>query len=332
MSPQRTRSEHSPSGIRQYVMTPPTFFAVEYAINPWMDPSSPSTPTRSLEQWQALRATSAELGHTVDLVDPVAGLPDMVFAANGGLVLDGPAIVARFKYLRASGRLPRTGLARRRAWRPPRARQRRPGRCAPAAARSSWPATVFAPACGRTARSPGSFGRRESASTGRPALLPPRHRADGARRRDRRLLPARLPTPSRAAAATVPRRRRGGQADAYVFGLNASRTAATWSCPPPPTGFAAQIAEVSASNRSTSTCCRIVQGRRIRQMLHAGGTSVTILDTVTRSTDARDRRRPTATSHTTTVRCRWSSVLPKASGSRTSRAGATWTSCRPIRP
>jgi N-dimethylarginine dimethylaminohydrolase len=32
------------------------------------------------------------------LVEPVSGLPDMVYAANGGLIINGQAIVARFKF------------------------------------------------------------------------------------------------------------------------------------------------------------------------------------------------------------------------------------------
>ena len=39
-SPQR-RSEPAPPALRHYAMTPPAFFTVEYAINPWMDPSYP---------------------------------------------------------------------------------------------------------------------------------------------------------------------------------------------------------------------------------------------------------------------------------------------------
>lgn len=84
--------------IRHYVMTPPTFFAVDYAINPWMDPTVPIDPHRALEQWEALRRTYKELGHTVELVEPIAGLPDMVYAANGGLVVGGHAVVARFAH------------------------------------------------------------------------------------------------------------------------------------------------------------------------------------------------------------------------------------------
>lgn len=84
--------------IRHYVMTPPTFFAVDYAINPWMDPATPVDVHRALDQWEALRRTYKELGHTVELMEPVAGLPDMVYAANGGVLVDGRAVVARFAY------------------------------------------------------------------------------------------------------------------------------------------------------------------------------------------------------------------------------------------
>jgi N-dimethylarginine dimethylaminohydrolase len=83
---------------RHYVMTPPRFFAVDYAINPWMDTSNPVDSTVALAQWQHLREIYLRLGHTVEVVDPVPGLPDMVYAANGGLILNGAAVIARFKY------------------------------------------------------------------------------------------------------------------------------------------------------------------------------------------------------------------------------------------
>ncbi|TDY09613.1 N-dimethylarginine dimethylaminohydrolase [Mycolicibacterium litorale] len=79
-------------------MTAPTFFSVEYAINPWMDPTTPVDTHRALDQWDALRRTYKELGHTVELVEPVAGLPDMVYAANGGVLVNGKAVVARFAH------------------------------------------------------------------------------------------------------------------------------------------------------------------------------------------------------------------------------------------
>jgi N-dimethylarginine dimethylaminohydrolase len=84
--------------IRHYAMTAPTFFAVEYAINPWMDTSTSVDTHVAMNQWEALRQTYKELGHTVELVEPIAGLPDMVYAANGGLIVNGKAVVARFAY------------------------------------------------------------------------------------------------------------------------------------------------------------------------------------------------------------------------------------------
>ena len=95
--PQRTAT------TRHYAMTPPTHFAVEYAINPWMDTSAPVDAHVAATQWEALRQTYLRLGHTVDLVEPVAGLPDMVYAANGGLIVNGTAIVARFKHPQRRG-------------------------------------------------------------------------------------------------------------------------------------------------------------------------------------------------------------------------------------
>jgi arginine dihydrolase len=91
------------SRIRHYAMTSPTFFAVEYAINPWMDTSATVDTHLALNQWETLRQTYKELGHTVELVEPVAGLPDMVYAANGGLVVNGKAVVARFAYPQRAG-------------------------------------------------------------------------------------------------------------------------------------------------------------------------------------------------------------------------------------
>ena len=88
---------------RHYVMAPPSYFAVEYVINPWMDTSTPVDPHRALHQWETLRQAYVALGHTVDLVPPVAGLPDLVYAANGGLVANGRAVVARFAYTERAG-------------------------------------------------------------------------------------------------------------------------------------------------------------------------------------------------------------------------------------
>lgn len=81
---------------RHYLMCPPTYFDVRYAINPWMDPAVPVDRDRALAQWSALVAAYAAAGHRVDLLDPVPGLPDMVVAANGATVVDGQVLGAEF--------------------------------------------------------------------------------------------------------------------------------------------------------------------------------------------------------------------------------------------
>ncbi len=83
---------------RHYLMCRPEHFTVSYAINPWMDPSVPVDRQLALRQWEALRGTYLDLGHRVDELPPVPGLPDMVFAANGATVLGGTVLGARFRH------------------------------------------------------------------------------------------------------------------------------------------------------------------------------------------------------------------------------------------
>ena len=82
---------------RRYLMCPPTYFDVSYSINPWMNPDKPVDRERAVAQWETLRDLYVRLGHTVELIDPLPGLPDMVFAANGATVIDGRVLVARFR-------------------------------------------------------------------------------------------------------------------------------------------------------------------------------------------------------------------------------------------
>lgn len=87
----------------EILMCPPTHFAVEYAINPWMDTTVPVDVARAVAQWEELRATYLRLGHDVRVAEPVPGLPDMVFAANAGVVHDGRVLVSRFTHAERQG-------------------------------------------------------------------------------------------------------------------------------------------------------------------------------------------------------------------------------------
>ncbi|HUS61372.1 MAG TPA: hypothetical protein VMY34_04185, partial [Acidimicrobiales bacterium] len=88
---------------RHYVMCTPSHFAVEYAINPWMDPNVPVDSERATAQWDVLRHAYLALGHRVDVIEPVAGQPDMVFAANGGLTVGGRTYGAKFRHSQREG-------------------------------------------------------------------------------------------------------------------------------------------------------------------------------------------------------------------------------------
>ena len=79
-------------------MCRPQFFTVSYRINPWMHPELPTDTSLAVSQWQTLYDSYIALGFDVHLIDAIEGLPDMVYAANGGFVLDGIAYGASFTY------------------------------------------------------------------------------------------------------------------------------------------------------------------------------------------------------------------------------------------
>jgi N-dimethylarginine dimethylaminohydrolase len=85
------------------LMCRPDHFGVVYAINPWMDPAEwqrgrQLLGMQSQRQWTGLYGTLARLGAAIELLPPVAGLPDLVFTANSAVVLDGTALLARFRH------------------------------------------------------------------------------------------------------------------------------------------------------------------------------------------------------------------------------------------
>ncbi len=83
------------------MMSAPDHFEVSYRINPWMEPGQWSVSAERLardarEGWTALKHTYERLGAAVEVQPPHRGLPDMVFTANAGLVLDRKVMLARF--------------------------------------------------------------------------------------------------------------------------------------------------------------------------------------------------------------------------------------------
>ena len=83
---------------RTILMCKPDFYTVSYRINPWMHPEDPTDTSKAVQQWQSLVDVYEGLGFDISYIDPIDGLPDMVYAANGGFVLDGIAYGAKFQY------------------------------------------------------------------------------------------------------------------------------------------------------------------------------------------------------------------------------------------
>jgi N-dimethylarginine dimethylaminohydrolase len=79
-------------------MCPPDYFGIEYEINPWMNVRVGSDHDRSRRQWNALYQAVRDLGAVVDLIEPVPGLPDLVFTANAGLVYEHLFISSHFRF------------------------------------------------------------------------------------------------------------------------------------------------------------------------------------------------------------------------------------------
>ncbi|MGW7072578.1 dimethylargininase [Streptomyces sp. NPDC054855] len=81
---------------RRYVMCEPRYFDVRYAINPWMNTAIPVNRALARDQWWTLVQTYRDHGHTVETLAPVESLPDMVFAANAAVVVDGRVFGSSF--------------------------------------------------------------------------------------------------------------------------------------------------------------------------------------------------------------------------------------------
>jgi len=91
-----------------YMLVEPSHFDVSYVINPWMEPgrwASDPAHYRAAAACgaAALAAALRAAGGVVALVAGVPGLPDLVFPANAGIVLDRRVLPARFAHAERRG-------------------------------------------------------------------------------------------------------------------------------------------------------------------------------------------------------------------------------------
>ena len=67
---------------KRVLLCPPQFFDVVDQKNPYMSGQSPVDHAKARRQWAALKSALERAGCAVEMIDPVSGLEDMVFAAN----------------------------------------------------------------------------------------------------------------------------------------------------------------------------------------------------------------------------------------------------------
>ena len=88
-------------------MCRPRYYTIAYEINPWMSVRRQAAHGRAVKQWLALYTTlTKRLKLRVRLLPPVAGLPDLVFTANAGLIARRTFIRSNFRHPERQGEEP----------------------------------------------------------------------------------------------------------------------------------------------------------------------------------------------------------------------------------
>jgi N-dimethylarginine dimethylaminohydrolase len=88
------------------LMCPPDHYGIEYEINPWMSRERPADRKLAIHQWRQLVNQIQATGAEIELVPPIAGLPDLVFTANAAMIFGARAILAHFKHHERQGEEP----------------------------------------------------------------------------------------------------------------------------------------------------------------------------------------------------------------------------------
>lgn len=88
---------------RRFLVCRPAHFTVAYEINPYMHVQVHPDPERALAEHDGLVETLRLAGAAVEFLDPVPGLPDLVFTANAGVVDAERFVPSRFRHPERQG-------------------------------------------------------------------------------------------------------------------------------------------------------------------------------------------------------------------------------------
>ncbi len=89
--------------MTELLMCPPTYFTVDYEINPWMHVETKPDKEKSTIQWNNYFNLLEKLKIKVHTIRPQRGLPDMVFTANAGQLFKNKFIVSNFRFPQRQG-------------------------------------------------------------------------------------------------------------------------------------------------------------------------------------------------------------------------------------
>lgn len=87
-------------------MCPPEHYGIEYEINPWMNRARQVDRPLATRQWEALRQVLEQCGARISTLEPVEGLPDLVFTANAAMIFRRQAVLSRFRHPQRQGEEP----------------------------------------------------------------------------------------------------------------------------------------------------------------------------------------------------------------------------------
>lgn len=85
------------------LMCPPDFYGIEYEINAWMNQERNADHELATRQWLDLKSHIEKAGARVSTLEPVRGLPDLVFTANAAIIYRRRAILSRFRHEQRQG-------------------------------------------------------------------------------------------------------------------------------------------------------------------------------------------------------------------------------------
>lgn len=88
------------------LMCSPDYFGIEYEINPWMNRERQADHALAQEQWKALHGILSSTGAKISLVEPIPGLPDLVFTANAAMIYRDRAVLSHFRHPQRQGEEP----------------------------------------------------------------------------------------------------------------------------------------------------------------------------------------------------------------------------------